>query len=49
MYRMRHLAERKVQWHEALGFFMNVLREVNPSNQIPEQLPKLDALATQVH
>lgn len=25
MYRMRHLAERKVQWHEAMGYFMQVL------------------------
>src|SRR3990167_211352 len=31
MYRMRALAERKVQWHEALGFFMNVLCETNPT------------------
>ena len=29
MYRMRALAERKVQWHGALGFFMNVLCETN--------------------
>lgn len=25
MHRMRTLSERKVQWHEAMGFFMNVL------------------------
>lgn len=29
MYRMRHLAERKVQSNEALGFFMNVLCDSN--------------------
>jgi len=44
MYRMRHLAERKVQWHEAMGFFMNVLCEVNPANQLPETLPNERAL-----
>ncbi|AZE54549.1 Mycobacteriophage Barnyard protein gp56 [Pseudomonas synxantha] len=30
MYRTRVLAERKVQWHEAMGFFMSVLCEVTP-------------------
>src|SRR5471032_1920790 len=30
MYRTRVLAERKVQWNEAMGFFMNVLCEVTP-------------------
>lgn len=44
MYRIHHLGERKVQWHEALGFFMNVLCEVNPNNQLPEQLPNEQAL-----
>ncbi|SEL11924.1 phage/plasmid-like protein TIGR03299 [Atopomonas hussainii] len=44
MYRMRHLAERKVHWHEALGYFMNVLCEVNHSQQLPEQLPNERAL-----
>jgi phage/plasmid-like protein (TIGR03299 family) len=38
MYRMRHLAERKVQWPEAMGYFMSVLCEVNPRNQLPGQL-----------
>lgn len=40
MCRMRALAERKVQWHEALGFFMNVLCETNPTGALPEVLPK---------
>lgn len=44
MYRMRHLAERKVQWHEAMGFFMNVMCDVNPNSQLPEQLPNERAL-----
>jgi phage/plasmid-like protein (TIGR03299 family) len=44
MYRMRHLAERKVQWHEAMGFFMNVMCDVNPNSQLPEQLPNELAL-----
>ena len=38
MYRMRALAERKVQWHEALGFFMNVLCETTPTGILPEVL-----------
>ena len=44
MYRMRALAERKVQWHEALGFFMNVLCETSPTGALPEQLPNERAL-----
>ncbi len=44
MYRMRHLAERKVQWHEALGFFMNVMCETSPTGPLPEQLPNERAL-----
>ena len=44
MYRMRHLAERKVQWHEALGFFMNVMCETSPTGALPEQLPNERAL-----
>ena len=44
MYRMRHLAERKVQWHEAMGFFMNVLCDVQPNSALPEQLPNERAL-----
>lgn len=39
MYRMGALAERKVQWHEALGFFMSVLCETSPTAQMPEVLP----------
>jgi len=39
MYRMRALSERKVQWHEALGFFMNVMCETNPTGALPEVLP----------
>lgn len=44
MYRMRALAERKVQWHEAMGFFMNVLCETSPTGALPEQLPNERAL-----
>ena len=44
MYRMRHLAERKVQWHEAMGFFMNVLCDVSPHSTLPEVLPNERAL-----
>ena len=44
MYRMRHLAERKVQWHEAMGFFMNVMCDVQPNSALPEQLPNERAL-----
>lgn len=44
MHRMRHLAERKVQWHEALGYFMNVLCDTSPSNNLPQQIPNERAL-----
>lgn len=44
MYRMRHLAERKVQWHEALSFFMNVMCETSSTGPLPEQLPNERAL-----
>jgi phage/plasmid-like protein (TIGR03299 family) len=44
MYRMRALAERKVQWHEALGYFMNVLCETTPTTVLPEVLPNERAL-----
>jgi hypothetical protein len=44
MYRMRTLADRKVQWHEALGYFMNVLCETSPNNQLPAVLPNERAL-----
>lgn len=44
MYRMRTLAERKVQWHEAMGFFMNVICDIQPSGPIPDVLPNERAL-----
>ena len=44
MYRMRSLAERKVQWHEAMGYFMNVLCETSPNSPLPEVLPNERAL-----
>lgn len=44
MYRMHALAERKVQWHEAMGFFMNVLCDVAPDCKLPEVLPNQRAL-----
>lgn len=44
MYRMRCLAERKVQWHEAMGFFMNVLCDVQPNSAMPQVLPNERAL-----
>ena len=44
MYRMRNLADRKVQWHEAMGFFMNVICEVGPQSKLPEVLPNERAL-----
>jgi phage/plasmid-like protein (TIGR03299 family) len=44
MYRMRNLAERKVQWHEAMGFFMNVMCDVQPNSAMPQVLPNERAL-----
>lgn len=44
MYRMRALAERKVQRHEALGFLMNVICETSPTGNLPEVLPNERAL-----
>lgn len=44
MYRMRALTERKVQWHEAMGFFMHVLCDVAPNSKLPEVLPNERAL-----
>jgi len=44
MHRMRMLAERKVQWHEAMGFFMNVLCDANPNMPLPAVLPNERAL-----
>ncbi|KAB0481163.1 phage/plasmid-like protein TIGR03299 [Pseudomonas reinekei] len=44
MYRMRTLAERKVQTKEALGFFMDVLCDTNAHAPIPPVLPNKRAL-----
>ncbi|WP_110968954.1 DUF932 domain-containing protein [Pseudomonas huaxiensis] len=44
MHRMRMLSERKVQWHEAMGFFMNVLCDANPNMPRPAVLPNERAL-----
>ncbi|MNF70283.1 DUF932 domain-containing protein [Pseudomonas sp. MM213] len=44
MYRMRTLAERKVQSKEALGFFMNVLCDTNAHAPIPEVVPNKRAM-----
>lgn len=38
MYRMRALAERKVQWHEAMGFFMSVMCDTPINGALPEKL-----------
>jgi phage/plasmid-like protein (TIGR03299 family) len=38
MYRMRALAERKVQWHEAMGFFMSVICDTPINGALPEKL-----------
>lgn len=44
MHRMRMLSERKVQWHEAMGFFMNVLCDANSNMPLPAVLPNERAL-----
>jgi phage/plasmid-like protein (TIGR03299 family) len=44
MYRMRTLTERKVQWPEAMGFFMEVLCDMRPGAPIPEVLPNKRAM-----
>ncbi|MBX4135966.1 DUF932 domain-containing protein [Pseudomonas sp. S5F11] len=44
MHRMRMLSERKVQWHEAMGFFMNVLCDANLNTPLPAVLPNERAL-----
>lgn len=44
MYRMRILAERRVQSKEALGFFMDVLCDTSPHDPIPEVLPNKRAM-----
>lgn len=44
MYQMRMLAERKVQWNEAIGFFMEVLCNTRPNERIPDLLPNKRAM-----
>ena len=44
MYRMRTLAERKVQTKEALSFFMDVLCDTSAHAPIPEVLPNKRAM-----
>ncbi|WP_339494061.1 DUF932 domain-containing protein [Pseudomonas sp. RA_105y_Pfl2_P56] len=44
MYRMRTLAERKVQTKEALGFFMEVLCDTSANSPIPNVLPNKRAM-----
>jgi phage/plasmid-like protein (TIGR03299 family) len=44
MHQMRALSERKVQWHESMGFFMNVLCDVQPTSAVPKELPNERAL-----
>ena len=33
-----------MQWHEAMGFFMNVMCDVSPNKPMPEALPNERAL-----
>ena len=44
MYRMRVLAERKVQWPEAMSFFLSVLCDTPANSPIPKVLPNERAL-----
>ena len=44
MYRMRVLAERKVQWPEAMSFFMDVLCDTHAHDPIPGVLPNKRAM-----
>lgn len=44
MYRMRVLAERKVQWPEAMSFFMDVLCDTHAHDPIPDVLPNKRAM-----
>ncbi|AZF60355.1 DUF932 domain-containing protein [Pseudomonas sp. R11-23-07] len=44
MYRMRALTERKVQWHEAMGYFMNVVCDVAPESPLPNVITNERAL-----
>jgi phage/plasmid-like protein (TIGR03299 family) len=44
MYRIRALAERKVQWTEAMSFFMEVLCNTSAHEPIPNVLPNKRAM-----
>lgn len=44
MYRIRGLAERKVQWTEAMSFFMKVLCDTSAHDPIPNVLPNKRAM-----
>lgn len=44
MYRMHALAERKVQWTEAMSFFMDVLCDTSAHDPIPNVLPNKRAM-----
>ncbi|MCP1416889.1 phage/plasmid-like protein (TIGR03299 family) [Pseudomonas laurylsulfativorans] len=44
MYRMHALAERKVQWTEAMSFFMDVLCDTSAHAPIPNVLPNKRAM-----
>lgn len=44
MYRIRALAERKVQWTEAMSFFMEVLCDTSARAPIPNVLPNKRAM-----
>lgn len=44
MHRMHMLAERRVQWPEAMSFFLSVLCDTPPNSPIPEVLPNERAL-----
>lgn len=44
MYRMKHLAERKIRPHEAKNFFLDVLCDIQPNSALPKTLPNERAL-----
>jgi phage/plasmid-like protein (TIGR03299 family) len=44
MYRMRALADRKIQWPEAMCFFMEVLCDTSAHDPIPNVLPNKQAM-----
>jgi phage/plasmid-like protein (TIGR03299 family) len=44
LHRMRMLSERKVQWHEAMSFFIRVLCDASPDSPLPAVLPNERAL-----